>query len=186
MQEELREVFGDDADRDVTSEDLAKLKYLSKCIKESMRLYTPIPAVTRSSEYDLEVEVRTIKTAHRPVLLIFSSQDMTIPAGTELVIYLFHHHRDPSAFPNPTKFDPDRFSGALDSEPGQRPPFAYIPFSAGARNCLGQKFAEMEQKVALATILRRYSISTDLSPEELDKSLSVSFTLNSEAVLLIT
>ncbi len=91
------------------------------------------------------------------------------------------HHRDPNWFPNPKKFDPERFG----PEAPQRHAFAYVPFSAGARNCIGQKFAEMEQRVALATILRNYDLRTDLSAEELDASLVTALTLRNDTGLPI-
>ena len=60
-----------------------------------------------------------------------------IPAKTNVILLSFLLHRDPEAFPNPDQFDPDRFS--VDN-PQKRNPYSYVPFSAGPRNCIGQKY----------------------------------------------
>jgi cytochrome P450 len=79
----------------------------------------------------------------------------TIPAGCSVRISAFLNHRNPDQFPNPEKFDPDNF---LPERVVKRHPFAYIPFSAGPRNCIGQKFALLEEKTMLSYILRHYSL----------------------------
>ncbi len=179
---ELRDIFGDDDERDITPDDMAKMKYLSSCIKEAMRLYPTVPLMSRTSKEDIMVEASLTMTFYLfASFIIYPFQGYLFPANVEILIHLLHHHRDPETFPNPTHYDPNRFF--IDANVTGRHPFAFIPFSAGARNCIGQKFAEMEQKIALATILRKYHVRTDLKPEVVEHSLVYEFTLKAETGL---
>ncbi|KAL1448337.1 hypothetical protein MTO96_044092 [Rhipicephalus appendiculatus] len=66
-------------------------------------------------------------------------------------------HRDPEVFPKPEEFHPERF---FPENSKGRHPFAYAPFSAGPRNCIGQKFALAEEKIVIGNILRRFTIKS--------------------------
>lgn len=78
---------------------------------------------------------------------------MKIPAGTSITTFCYMVHRDPAIYPDPEKFDPTRF--LVDTE---RHPYANVAFSAGVRNCIGQKFAMLELKSTLAKLLREFEI----------------------------
>ncbi|KAJ2947942.1 hypothetical protein O0L34_g9735 [Tuta absoluta] len=133
---ELNKIFGD-TDRPATIEDFAKMKYLECCIKESLRLYPPVPFVSRLIDEDVELS------------------NYTVPASTYCHIHIYDLHRREEYFKNAEKFDPDRF---LPENSYGRHPYSYIPFSAGPRNCIGQKFAMMELKSCVAAVLRNFML----------------------------
>lgn len=145
LQEEIDEIFGDE-DRPFTLEDLKNLKYLECVLKESQRLYPSLPYIGRECSSDFVVN------------------GYTIPKGTTCMVFTYMLHRNPEVFPSAEKFDPDRF---LPENSVGRHPYAYVPFSAGPRNCIGQRFAIMEQKVVLTHVLRNYNIYSLVPQDEL-------------------
>ncbi|XP_058789147.1 cytochrome P450 4c3 [Phymastichus coffea] len=124
-------------ERQPTLQDLKSMKYLEKCIKEALRLYPSVPLLGRNMTEDLKLG------------------NYIVPKGTTVLMVLPVLHRDPEVFENPEKFDPDRFSSKNCIK---RSPYAYIPFSAGTRNCIGQKFALLEEKCIISGILRKFVI----------------------------
>jgi len=145
-QEELDEIFEGDQERAATSQDLAAMKYVECCLKESLRLYQSVPLISRILGEDVEIDGKVL------------------PAKTNVILFKFLLHRDPKTFPDPDRFDPDRFS--LESVQG-RHPYSYVPFSAGPRNCIGQKFATMEEKVLVSSVLRKFNLSSSMTVEEI-------------------
>lgn len=145
VDKELDDVFGR-SHRPVTLEDLKKLKYLDCVIKETLRVFPSVPLFARSLSEDCEVA------------------GYKIAKGTEAVIIPYALHRDPRYFPDPEEFQPERF---FPENSQGRHPYAYVPFSAGPRNCIGQKFAVMEEKTILACILREFWIESNQKREEL-------------------
>ncbi|XP_069681253.1 cytochrome P450 4C1-like [Periplaneta americana] len=153
VHEELEGIFKD-SDHSPTLKDLKNMKYLHMVIKEALRLYPSVPLLARMLTQDLQLGSHTI------------------PAGVTACVPIFAMHRDPDIFPSPTQFDPDNF---LPEKVVNRHPYAYIPFSAGPRNCIGQKFAMLEVKMVLSSILRRYEVRSADKSEDLVLLLEIIF-----------
>ncbi|XP_031618056.1 probable cytochrome P450 313a4 [Contarinia nasturtii] len=144
--EELRSIF-DSADSDVTQDDLSRMQYLERVIKESLRLLSPTPFIVRKPSANIELAKGII------------------PRGAFVVINILHLHRNPKIWgENALEFDPDRF---LPGNIAKRPPFSYIPFSGGARNCIALKYAMISAKITIAHLLRRYKFITNLKFEDI-------------------
>ncbi|KAL2098086.1 hypothetical protein ACEWY4_007293 [Coilia grayii] len=136
VQQELQEVFGE-SDRPINTEDLKRLRYLECVVKESLRLFPSVPFFARTICEDTQIN------------------GFKVPKGANAIIITYALHRDPRFFPHPEEFRPERF---LPDNCGGRHPYCFIPFSAGLRNCIGQRFALMEEKVVLASILRYFDV----------------------------
>ncbi|XP_045478381.1 cytochrome P450 4C1-like [Harmonia axyridis] len=143
--EEIDSVFHGE-ERPIMPEDIAKMQYMERVMKETLRIYSVVPYIMRRLEEDTEIE------------------GTIIPAGVCVAIHITNVHKDPEQFPDPFRFDPDRF---LPENVAKRNPYAHIPFSAGPRNCIGQKFAIRNTKTMLTAILRKYKIKSKLKPEDM-------------------
>ncbi|XP_046361407.2 cytochrome P450 4B1-like [Haliotis rufescens] len=136
--QDVQQAVGDK--NEVEWDDLAKLKYLPMFIRESMRLFPPVPVVSRQLSQSLVID------------------GVQIPKGVIVDINMYQMHRNANVWPNPMEFDTERFS--LDRAAG-RDPYCFVPFSAGPRNCIGQNFAVNEIKVMLCQVVRRFHIEVD-------------------------
>lgn len=99
-------------------------------------------------------------------------KDIKIPKDSPIIIPVYSIHRDPSIYPDPEKFDPERFSPAAKQS---RNPYTYMPFGHGPHNCIGMRFAQMEMKLVLARILKKYRLEvgpdTKIPPDVKIKAL---------------
>uniref|UniRef100_A0A8C9SLP7 aromatase n=1 Tax=Scleropages formosus TaxID=113540 RepID=A0A8C9SLP7_SCLFO len=119
--------------------DLSNLPYTTMCIKESLRLHPPVTAVTRRFAQDMTVPGGRV-----------------IPQGNICLVSIYGTHHNPDIWPNPEVYDPMRF----DPENSKgRSSHAFVPFSAGPRNCIGQNFAMAEMKVVVALTLLRFRVT---------------------------
>ncbi|KAL1490373.1 hypothetical protein ABEB36_013082 [Hypothenemus hampei] len=130
---EIRTILGER--NRISHRDLQMMKYLELVIKETLRLYPSVPLFSRMITEDVVYE-----------------KNMMLPKGLEILIMPYAVHRDPKLYDRPNDFIPSRF---LDQDPKL---FSYLPFSAGPRNCIGQKFAMLELKNALAKILLNFEL----------------------------
>ncbi|XP_033758981.1 cytochrome P450 4B1-like [Pecten maximus] len=121
-------------------EDLGKLQRMTLFMKESMRLYPPATITTRLINEPLELD------------------GVYFPAGTSVSVNFYYIHRHPDVYPDHSVFRPERF---LPENSKDLDPYAFLPFSAGPRNCIGQNFSMNEQKVILSRILKRFKIILD-------------------------
>ena len=134
LREELTQVLGGRAPR---LEDLPRLPYTDKVVKESMRLYPPAWSLARTVTKEVELG------------------GYRLPVGANVVMSQWILHRDPRFFEQPEQFNPDRWT----AEAAQRlPRFAYFPFGGGPRLCIGASFAMMEANLLLAAIAQRFQL----------------------------
>ena len=119
------------------NDDVARLRYTRMVVEESMRLYPPAHTTARQPIVDDEI------LGHH------------IPAGASVLIVPWLLHRKPSLWDNPDHFDPERFA---PERAASRPRFAYMPFGAGPRICIGAAFAMAEAVLILATVAQRYRL----------------------------
>ncbi|XP_053441883.1 cytochrome P450 4F2-like [Nycticebus coucang] len=138
---EVQEILRDRESEEIEWEDLAQLPFLTMCIKESLRLHPPVPVICRCCTEDIELP-----------------DGRVIPRGVICLISIFATHHNPAVWPDPEIYDPSRFDPENIKE---RSPLAFIPFSAGPRNCIGQIFAMTEIKVVLALTLLRFRVLCD-------------------------
>ncbi|XP_049496060.1 cytochrome P450 4F3-like [Panthera uncia] len=139
--QEVQELLRDREPKEIEWDDLAQLPFLTMCIKESLRLHPPVTVVSRCCTQDVVLP-----------------DGRVIPKGVVCLVSIFGTHHNPSVWPDPEVYNPFRFDPENIKE---RSSLAFIPFSAGPRNCIGQTFALTEIKVVLALTLLRFRVLPD-------------------------
>uniref|UniRef100_A0A665SYC3 unspecific monooxygenase n=1 Tax=Echeneis naucrates TaxID=173247 RepID=A0A665SYC3_ECHNA len=137
LQEEIDKTFPEKGQP--TYEGLVQMEYLDMVMNESMRLYPIGNRLERIAKVSVEVN------------------GVTIPKGTATVIPVYTLHRDPALWPEPEIFKPERFS---KENKDNIDPYAFLPFGAGPRNCIGMRFALLMMKLAIVEVLQNFSIVT--------------------------
>ncbi|XP_017145383.1 probable cytochrome P450 313a1 isoform X1 [Drosophila miranda] len=155
---ELKDVFPNAGDFEVSNDEIQKLVYLDRVLNESMRLIPAIPLIARETSQEVKL-----------------SNGILLPKSLTLCLDIFHTHRNKDSWgPEAHKFNPDNFLPENISKIHQ---YAYIPFNKGKRSCIGMKYAEISAKVALSKILRNYKLSTSFRTEDFVfiENLSIDF-----------
>jgi cytochrome P450 len=133
-------------------EDLMKLRYSRMVVEETMRLYPPVWTMSRTAVNDDEIG------------------GVYIPAGSEILIFPYITQRHPRWWPDAETFRPERFA---PENSAARPRYAYLPFGAGPRTCIGLNFAMTEILAVLALILQRFRLRLAIDPEKVQPEPSV-------------
>ena len=115
--------------------DLQQLPYTEMVVRESLRLYPPAPGLAREPLEDVRIG------------------RYEIPRGSLVIVSTYALHRDARFFDDPERFDPERFAAGWEE---RIPRYAYLPFGGGPRVCIGNGFAMMEARLAVAAIAQRW------------------------------
>ena len=122
-------------DKPLSYSDVPKFEFTTQVIQEALRLYPPFWMVDRMALADDR------------------AGDVAIPRGSTVVVFIYGVHHSPQYWPNPESFDPERFSKANEK---LHPAFAYLPFGAGPRGCIGGNYATLQILLILSVLLRKY------------------------------
>jgi cytochrome P450 len=120
-----------------TPDDIPKLQYTEKVLRESMRLYPPVWTMSRYVEKDYPVG------------------EYTIPAGSSILMSQYVMHHDPQYYEEPEQFNPDRWTAKFKTD---LPRFSYFPFGGGIRGCIGEPFAWIEGVLIIAVIAQKWTM----------------------------
>lgn len=140
--EEVDATFKKLEGKDLTYEELQKMKYLDQVVSEVLRIWPAAPATDRLCVKDFTFE--------------YDGKSVLIEKGISLMIPIIGFHKDEKYFPNPNKFDPDRFS---DENKHNINLNTYLPFGIGPRNCIGSRFALLEVKTIFYYLLLNFTIN---------------------------
>jgi cytochrome P450 len=123
--------------------DVPKFEFAAQVIQEALRLYPPFWMVDRMALSDDR------------------AGDLAIPRGSTVVVFIYGVHHSPQYWQNPESFDPERFTKANEK---LHTPFAYLPFGAGPRGCIGGNYATLQILMILSVLLRKYDFR--LAPDQ--------------------
>ncbi|XP_034825460.1 cytochrome P450 4d2-like [Maniola hyperantus] len=136
--DEQRSILGENLDRDPSYVELKEMRYLELVIKESLRLFPSVPLIERLMTKDTEIA------------------GLKLRKNTSVMVNILEIHRHPELYDNPMEFRPERHD-TLEAKSAKNA-FSWLAFSAGPRNCIGQKFAMMELKVTVASVVKNFTV----------------------------
>ncbi|XP_044260375.1 cytochrome P450 6A1-like [Tribolium madens] len=134
-------------DGKITYEAIHDMKYMNQVIDETLRKYPATTVITRTCVRDYGIP----------------DQDVIIPKGTSVLIPVLGIHHDEEYYPNPEKFDPERFT---QENKAARHHYAHLPFGEGPRICIGLRFGLMQSKVGLTSLLKNYRFTVNEKTKE--------------------
>ncbi|XP_025831659.1 probable cytochrome P450 6a14 [Agrilus planipennis] len=143
IQEKLREEIKTVLKRyegKITYEAIQEMTYMEKIVNETLRKYPPLPTTTRVCTKDYKIP----------------DSDVVIQKGTLVLVPIYAIQHDPEYYPDPEKFDPERFS---EENKNKRPPLTFLPFGEGPRICIGLRMGVLQIKVGLTALLRDYKFT---------------------------
>ncbi|XP_046629103.1 probable cytochrome P450 6a14 [Neodiprion virginianus] len=121
----------------LTYDSIMEMSYLDKVISETLRKYPSFPILNRQCNREVELP----------------ETGFVIPVGTPIIFPVLGIHHDPEIYPEPERFDPERFN---QENIAKRHQYAYLPFGKGPRNCIGMKFGLLQTKIGIITLLSEY------------------------------
>ncbi|XP_049815619.1 cytochrome P450 6k1-like isoform X2 [Schistocerca nitens] len=124
---------------EISYDTIGKMTYLDKVVSESLRKYPPVPFLNRECNQDYKIP----------------DSDVILEKGTPVALSVLGLHYEPKYFPDPDRFDPERFS---EEAKARRHPYVYLPFGEGPRICIGMRMGLLQTKVGLVNLLSKYSV----------------------------
>lgn len=124
----------------LTYDAMLEMRYLEQVLNEALRKYPPLATIARTAQRNYNVP----------------GTNAVIPSGCSIVIPVYAIHHDADLYPEPDRFDPERFT---DEQILQRHPMAFIPFGEGPRICIGQRFGMMQARIGLVKVLQNFRLS---------------------------
>ncbi|XP_015522048.2 uncharacterized protein LOC107225926 [Neodiprion lecontei] len=152
LHQDIQEKVADEANRvlakfgGMSYNGIKEMHYLQKVVSETLRKYPAATILNRECTAEIDLP----------------ETGLHVEKGTAIIIPVYGIHHDPQIYPNPEKFDPERFT---EENIASRHPYTYLPFGEGPRNCIGMGFGLVQTKVALASLLSKYRFTSDLDPE---------------------
>jgi len=148
VQEEIDLVRSQSESGSLDFECLKNLRFLTSCIKESMRIYPSVPMTSRFAEDSLSLQIN-------------DNDKLITPKHTTVIMFMGGLNRNGNYWTNPDSFLPDRWLDDVMDPSAKKNPYLFIPWSVGSKTCLGFRFAMMEMQIVMANLLSTFSIQPD-------------------------
>lgn len=184
--EEIHSVFPTQ-DADVTLEDITntRMPYLDAVLNECFRFFPVVPFLTRLINEDVVIgmnfDKRNFKLFEHFHIISMFSGDAVIPKGAEVIVDIWGMHRNPSYWKfNASKFNPENF---FPENEVPRSKYAFIPFSAGPRICIGKKYGMIAMKLFLIYTVRRFRILTKKQIKDLQFQMQVTIAITNKDII---